>query len=185
MRKIKFTAVLRILLLIVCGAILGINVYLFNANRLAGNKLPMPFGYGAAVVLSGSMEPTFSAGDMIIVKDTDGFEVGDIVVFQEKDILIVHRIIEVSSQSVTTKGDANNTADEPTDISDIRGKVVFCIPFAGKIVNLIKTPLGTLLVIIAAVALLEIPRRKEKQRDDEKRQKLIDEIEYLKNQNKD
>ena len=66
--KIKIKDVLRWLLIVVCGLILGVNVYLANANSLVGNQLPMPFGYGAAVVLSGSMEPEFSEGDLIIVK---------------------------------------------------------------------------------------------------------------------
>lgn len=183
MRKIHLGGILRMLLLIICGAVIGTNVYLFNANTLAGNRLPMPFGYGAAVVLSGSMEPTFSAGDMIIVKSSEDFKTDDVVVFQEKDTLIVHRIIETNGESVTTKGDANNTADPPVNISDIKGKVVFSIPFAGKVVSLIKTPLGTALVIIAAIALLEIPRRREKRKDNEERQRILDEIERLKQEN--
>ena len=67
------------MLLVVLGAIIGINAYLANANNLVGNKLPLPFGYGAAVVLSGSMEPAFSKGDLIIVKETDEFDLNDIV----------------------------------------------------------------------------------------------------------
>ena len=57
--KVTFKGVLRILVLIICGIVLGVNVYLANANSLVGNKLPMPFGYGSAVVLSGSMELNF------------------------------------------------------------------------------------------------------------------------------
>ena len=62
-RKFKLKSTFRLLLLILCGLILGVNVYLANANSLVGNQLPTPFGYGAAVVLSGSMEPEFSKGD--------------------------------------------------------------------------------------------------------------------------
>ena len=59
--------ILRVLLLAVCGLVLGLNIYSANAKSLVGNHLPMPFGYGAAVVLSGSMEPTLSVGDLILV----------------------------------------------------------------------------------------------------------------------
>ena len=52
-----FINILRTVLLIICGTLIGVNVYLINAKTLAGNDLPMPFGYGAAVVLSGSLEP--------------------------------------------------------------------------------------------------------------------------------
>ena len=71
---------MRLLLLILCGLVIGVNMYLANANSLVGNQLPMPFGYGAAVVLSGSMEPEFSEGDLIFVKETESYKQNDIVV---------------------------------------------------------------------------------------------------------
>lgn len=173
-------AIARRLLLIVCGTILGINVYMVNANSLVGNRLPMPFGYGAAVVLSGSMEPEFCEGDLIIVKKTQDIAVNDIVVYEEAGSLVVHRIMKIDDESITTKGDANNVTDDPIGISAIKGKVLFWIPFAGRIVAFLKTPIGTIIIIAAAIALVEIPRRKEKKRDNEDRQKIIDEIKRLK-----
>ena len=55
MKKIKFkwTDLTRRVVLVLLGIVLGVNVYLANAQRLVGNQLPMPFGYGAAMVLSG------------------------------------------------------------------------------------------------------------------------------------
>jgi len=181
----KWANVIRISLLIICATILGVNVYLLNATSLVGNQLPMPFGCGAAVVLSGSMEPEFSRGDLIIIRETERFEVDDIVVFQDGNNLVVHRIIEINGQAVTTKGDANNTADNPVSISAVKGKVLFCIPFAGRIVSFLKTPIGTICIIAAAIALIEIPRRREQRKDDEGRQKIIDEIERLKREQQD
>lgn len=178
--KIKIKDVLRWTLIVVCGLILGVNVYLANANSLVGNQLPMPFGYGAAVVLSGSMEPEFSEGDLIIVKETDDYKPKDIVVFQDENTLVVHRIISIDGETITTKGDANESADEPINASAVKGEVLFWIPFAGRIVGFLKTPIGTICIIAAAVALIEIPRRNEKKKDDEERQKIIDEINRLK-----
>lgn len=185
MKKKKiFKNIIRIGLLALCGAVLGVNLYFANAGSLLGDKLPMPFGYGAAVVLSGSMEPEFSKGDLIIAAKADEYLQNDIVVFQSKGSLIVHRIIEIDgeNENVTTKGDANNTADEPISLSAIKGKVIFVIPFVGRIVGFIKTPIGTLCVIAAAILLIEIPRRNEKKKDDSERQKIIDEIKRLKEQ---
>lgn len=170
------------MLLIICGLILGVNAYLANANSLVGNQIPMPFGYGAAVVLSGSMEPEFSEGDLIIVKKADSFAKNDIVVFQDGNMLVVHRIINIDGKTITTKGDANKTADKPIDVSAVKGKVLFCIPFAGNAVQFLKTPVGTICIIAAAFALIEIPRRKEKKKYDEEREKIIEEIERLKNE---
>ena len=181
-RKSKFTwkNTMRLLLLVVCGITIGINVYLANANSLVGNQLPMPFGYGLAVVLSGSMEPELSIGDLLFVKETEDYKENDIVVFQEGNTLIVHRVIEIDGETITTKGDANNIADEPINISSVKGKMWFCVPYVGKIVEFLKTPVGTFGMIAAAIALVEIPRRNEKRKDEREHQKIIDEINHLK-----
>lgn len=187
MKKIKFnlSSLVRLLLLIVCGSIIGVNIYLVNAHRLVGNRLPMPFGYGAAVVLSGSMEPALSVDDLIFVHSADEYHVGEIVVFQNGSSLFVHRIVETDGESITTKGDANPTSDPAIKLSDVKGKVVASIPFVGKIVNLLKTPVGIIAILAAAIALIEIPRRREKRRDDEERQKILEEICRLRADNAD
>ena len=177
---LKLKDSLRLLLLILCGTVLGVNVYLANASSLLGNQLPMPFGYGAAVVLSGSMEPAFSQGDLIIVRAQEAYAVQDIVVFQDGDSLVVHRIVSMDANTVTTRGDANQAEDAPVRIADIKGRVLFWIPYAGRAVEYLKTPVGTACILAAAIALIEIPRRKEKKKDDEERQKILDEIARLK-----
>ena len=116
----KIRDLFRLLILVLCGLALGVNVYLLNARNLMHNMLPMPFGYGAAVVLSGSMETTFSAGDLIIVEDTDEYAVRDIVVYQDRNSLVVHRIIEIDDEFVITQGDANNAPDEAIALSSIK-----------------------------------------------------------------
>ena len=177
--KKKFPPALRLILLVICGAVLGVNVYLANANSLVGNKMPMPFGYGASVVLSGSMEPEFSKGDLIVVAESESYGIDDIVVFQDGASLVVHRIIEMDGDKVITQGDANNVADEPIEISAIKGKVLFHIDKLGSVVSFFKTPVGTVLIIGAAIALVEIPRRREKDADDAEKQKILLEIKRL------
>lgn len=180
--KKRLDNALRLFFLAVCGVILGLNVYQANASRLVGNRMPMPFGIGSAVVLSGSMEPTFSAGDLILVREADEYEVGDIVVYQDGNSLVVHRIVETDGDTVITRGDANNTADDPIARADIRGAVLCWIPYVGSVVSLVKSPFGTVCILAAAIALVEIPRRREKEKDDEERQKIIDEIRKLKDE---
>ena len=177
--KKKFPPVLRLILLVICGAVLGVNVYLANAKSLVGNQMPMPFGYGASVVLSGSMEPEFSKGDLIIVGEADSYQERDIVVFQDGASLVVHRIIEIDGEKIITQGDANNVPDEPIESSVIKGKVLFHIDKLGTIVSFFKTPVGTVLIIAAAIALVEIPRRREKDADDAEKQKILEEIKRL------
>jgi len=176
----KGKGVFRTAILVLCGLVVGLNIYTANANNLVGEQLPMPFGYGAAVVLSGSMEPELSTGDLIIVKETADVKLKDIVVFQDGRSLVVHRIVSISEDDVVTKGDANNVDDQPIELADVKGKVVFSVPAIGTLVNLFKTPIGVLLTIIIAVALIEIPRRREMAKDEEEREKIIEEIKRLK-----
>lgn len=180
--KAKRNNILRRVLLIVCGAILGVNVYLINAQSLTGNQLPMPFGFGSAIVLSGSMEPTFATGDLIVVRECENVELDDIVVYQQGGNLVVHRVIDIDGESITTQGDANNVADEPIQRSAVKGTVWFWIPKLGSVVSVIKSPIGTIALIAGAIALVEVPHRKEKEKDDEEREKLIEEIKRLKDE---
>lgn len=173
------TALLRRLVLAVLGVILGVNTYLANAKGLAGNQMPMPFGFGAAVVLSGSMEPTLGVQDMIIVREADSYGVDDIVVYQSGRSLIVHRIIAKDGETVVTKGDANNVEDEPVGISAIKGKVIAHIPGVGVAVNALKTPAGILIVLITAFALTELSFRKEKDEDEKALEAIKEEIRRL------
>ena len=181
-KKQTIKSIFRLVVLVLCGGILGVNLYLANANKLVGNQLPMPFGYGGAVVLSGSMEPVMSKGDLIIVSESKPYDINDIVVFQDKSSLVVHRVIAVDSDTITTKGDANNTEDNPVSKSAVKGTVVAVIPSVGTIVSFIKTPIGTILIVAAAIVLVELPYRRERQKDDERRQQIIDEINRLKNE---
>lgn len=172
--------IIRWIVLIVCGAILGFNIYNINANRLMRNQLPMPFGYGMATVLSGSMEPEFSKGDLLIVGEPNELKINDIVVFEDGTSLVVHRIIDIEDEKLITKGDANNVEDEPITEDAVRGIVIACIPAVGSVIDFIKTPIGTILVIGLAILLLELPVYMGKRQDDEELESLKEEIRRLK-----
>ena len=140
----KRKAFARRLILVLIGLILGVNVYLANARGILGNALPMPFGYGIASVLSGSMEPEFSKGTLL------------------------------------TKGDANNVADEPFDQSQVKGKVIGWVPGLGAVAELIKKPVVSILLFLAAVYLSESAFRKDREEDERKKELLKEEIRRLK-----
>ena len=192
--KKHLKTILRTTLLVLVALIVGLNVYSFNASRLTGDMVPMPFGVGATVVLSGSMEPTLSTGDILFITRKDTYEVGDVVVFQSNRIAVVHRIIELREETVEgengeetqlvaiTQGDANNTPDDPIAIEQIKGVVKFRIPLVGYLVNMIKTPLGTIIIAAVAIFLLERSFHKEKAKDEDKLEEIRQEIERLKQQ---
>ncbi len=174
------SALWRRLALAALGVILGVSVYLANARGLAGNQMPMPFGFGAAVVLSGSMEPALGVNDVILVRESDRYEVGDVVVYQSGKSLIVHRIISRDGETAVTQGDANNVADAPIEISVIKGKVIARIPGLGLVVNALKTPVGILIVLIAAFAMTNLSFRRKKDRDEKELDSIKAEIQRLK-----
>lgn len=92
-------------------------------------------------VLSESMWPVFTRGDLIFVKDIkpQNIVVGDIIVFRYNDGVAVHRVIRIDGNRVTTKGDANNVEDNPIFFDDVVGRVPLVlgrpvkVPFVGRI----------------------------------------------------
>ena len=178
----KWKTVLRITVLVLVSLVVGVNLYLWNAESLTGNALPMPFGYGAALVLTGSMEPTIMADDMILVKEADSFREGDIVVFQSGSILVVHRVLEVQEDSLLTQGDANNAPDEPVALKDVKGIVIGWIPGAGPAVRLLKSPWVTFCLIAGAIWMVEASFRSQKKKDQAELDKIKEEIRKLKDE---
>ena len=178
-RKHSAARLLVRVLMVIAGLVFGLNIYRWNAAALAGNTLPMPFGTGVAVVLSGSMEPALKVDDLIIVREAENYEVGDIVVYQSGHTLIVHRVIAKDGETVVTQGDANNIADDPIQINTIKGKVVARVPAVGALINALKSPAGSLIVLLAAFALTELSFRREKSEDDKKLEAIKEEIRRL------
>ena len=179
------TAILHTALLVLLAAVVGVNIYAINVTRLAGDLVPMPFGFGVAVVLSGSMEPELSTGDLLLLVRQDAYYAEDVVVYQDKNMAVTHRIISISEEGVITKGDANNTTDSPISPAQIKGKVVIAIPLIGYLVNVIKSPMGTLTTVILALWLLERSFHLDKAKDDKKLDEIKAEIERLKQTQKD
>ena len=178
----QFKMILRTLLIIFVSLVVGFNLYTWNAQSLMGNTLPMPFGYGAAVVLTGSMEPTIHVNDVILVAEQPTYAENEIAVYQSGNILVVHRILDITDGMVTTKGDANNAPDAPVELSSVKGKVVGVIPGVGGIVKILKTPTATAIILVGAVLLLEASFRKDKAKGDDQLEKIKEEIRKLKDE---
>ena len=176
----KWKNMFRTGLIIFASVVLGVNLYLWNARSLMGNSLPMPFGFGTAVVLTGSMEPTIMVDDLILVREQEEYHEDDIVVYQSGSMLVVHRIIELQPDTVITQGDANNAPDAPIRKEMIKGTVVGCIPGAGGIARLLKSPAATITMIGGALLLSELTYRREKQKDSDELDKIKEEIRKLK-----
>lgn len=121
-------------------------------------------GYEVLIVQSGSMEPAISTGSVVVVSEQDRYEAGEVITFGETSgdqIPTTHRV--VSEQlldgdfAYTTKGDANEEADlEPVPLNEVRGKVLFDIPWLGYILDFARQPLGFILLIGIPAVLIAI-----------------------------
>lgn len=127
---------------------------------LMGTRL---MGYQVFNVVSGSMEPTYSVGDLLYVKevDPDGIKVGDPITFVLNEDLVVatHRVIEIDAENrhFYTKGDANDTADAaPVHFNNVVGVPQFSIPLLGYVSDYIQHPPGLYVAIGLGVVLLAV-----------------------------
>ena len=152
--------------------VLAANLWLIAARVWLKDPVPSFFGFAPVSVLSGSMESSFSAGDMIIIHSCAQYIPGDIVTFQSEGGFVTHRIIGETGNGFLVKGDANNVRDEEAVPADrIVGKVVWIFPNAGRILLFFRTPSG--LILLAAVWLFSMlpgsrGRRKENSRGDDR-----------------
>ena len=106
------------------------------------------FGYTFFSVATGSMQPTLDINDIIIVKITEDVKVGDIITYREENDFITHRVISNNKDTFVTKGDYNNTEDNPIDTSKIVGKLVCKVPSLGLVGDILLTPKVFISVII-------------------------------------
>lgn len=160
-RQRKYRMKKRLTLIIAFGILMGCSIYLLTSKLAGENQLWMPFGYGAANVLSGSMEPTFSEGTLLIIKEVKETNPGEIVVYQEEEELIVHRVVSVEGDIVVTKGDANAVCDRPFQSDALKGKVIAWIPHIGAIANMLENVVLLLTALILVTVVVRRIRNKE------------------------
>ena len=137
----------------------AIFIYLFAAGIIiaallfASSKSPNKslFGYRYYNILTPSMEPEYSVGEMVFVKleNADNINVGDVITFNPSsgsDAYLTHRVTQkfenYEGSGVTcfrTKGDANDSEDSfLIDEKRVIGVVKFGIPKLGYIVRFVQ-----------------------------------------------
>ena len=137
-----------VFLIILTFSLMSLAAYNFVSVKILNKDYPNLFGYTFFEIISGSMSPTIEKGDMILVKlDTD-YNVGDIISFKDNGTIITHRIIEINDNNYVTKGDANNTADNPIKENQIIGKTVKIASRAFILAKVFTTPKVMLMCLI-------------------------------------
>lgn len=124
--------------------------------------LPMLTKSTPYTVLTSSMNPSYPAGTLVIVKPTDvqQIHIGDVITYQIKSnepAVITHRVIQIvepakpgDEMKFITKGDANSLPDPQVKPIQVRGVVWYAVPYIGWINNVING--GTRNVIVPIVA---------------------------------
>lgn len=121
-----------------------------TALVLAAVVVPRWAGATPYTVLSGSMEPAYPAGTLVVVRPVEASEVrvGDVVTFQLRSgepAVATHRVVGVGwtadgERLLTTRGDDNPVVDaEPVRAVQLRGEVWYSVPWVGRL-NLLLTP---------------------------------------------
>ncbi len=114
----KIAYVILILLVTLC-------LYTFLMTDILKKDYANVFGYTYFVVSTGSMSGTIEVNDIIFVKvGNKDVKKNDIVTYKDKSgVMVTHRVVEVLGNKIITKGDVNNSEDDPISKSDIVGRV--------------------------------------------------------------
>lgn len=163
--RIVFGSIFGLILLI----IFIIEGVLLVQKYIKKSPVPLFMGYASLRVITGSMSGTINKGDMIIIKKTDDYQLGDIVTFIEEGGVTVntHRLVNYGNEEGTfiTKGDANNTVDSFSISKDqIVGEVVYVIPKLGLVFDWFLSGGGiiyTAALIVVVIFAVFILKRKD------------------------
>ena len=139
-------------------------IILLVGLAIAFTLLPIKNNYKLFSVMSGSMQPSISAGSIVVVLPANSYNANDIITFKNdstnsKQKTTTHRVSEIKyvdgEAFYQTKGDANDSADNQlVDQSSIIGKVFLSAPCAGYLISYVKTLPGLMLIIVIPAAII-------------------------------
>ena len=181
---VRVFRIIRSVFIYVLAAGIIIAALMFAASVNPSKSL---FGYRYYTVLTPSMEPAYSVGDMVFVKieKADRINVGDVITFNpssDGDAYLTHRVIEklpdYQGSGVTcfrTKGDANDSEDTfLIDEERVIGVVTFKIPMMGYVVRFVQLRWYFIVPIIALIfvffklmGIYLVPSKKKKALEEE------------------
>ncbi len=117
----------------------------FAAVVVLAVLLPRAVGATPYTVLTGSMQPDYPPGTLVVIKpvELDEIAVGDVITYQlrsgEPDV-VTHRVVAVGSsldgsaeRTLRTQGDANDVPDQQA-VSEvqIKGRLWYAVPHLGR-----------------------------------------------------
>lgn len=166
MKKNKVFRIIKLIKNIICWSLVVILVFtmvVFFTARINGST-PSVFGYSIFRVSSGSMEPELKVGDIIldkVVENPEALKVGDVITFKSDDygdMLVTHKVIRAPYEEngklmLQTKGVANEIADNPISIDNVKGIMICKVDYLDTVYNVFLSPWG-LLILIALIVII-------------------------------
>lgn len=126
------------------------NVSTYRVLVLATNSMSFK-NENNTYLYDDNLNNQFSANDIVFVKKVKNIselQVYDVISYLNEDnINIIHRIIAINGEEIITRGDANNTSDEPISFKQVVGVYTnFKIPKLGLVVFFLQSYYGYLCV---------------------------------------
>lgn len=163
-------------------------IFVILVQRIFNNQVSIG-SYRMFTVVTGSMEPVYKVGEVVISKEVDPSTIkkGDDVVYlgeknDFKDKIVTHRVIKIEKKDneyyFTTKGIANDYSDPVIRSNQIYGKVVYKPVVLSFLSGILNTKLGFYLLIFVPVAflifleILDYIKRKEGELDEGEKEEV-------------
>lgn len=146
--------------IIVVGVLLF--VFIVCLQRFSNNRLSF-FNYRMFTVVSGSMEPEYEIGDVLIAKEKDPttIRVGDTISYlgtigQFDDKVITHRVVNIEKDKdgkllFHTKGDANLIEDPIVHQDKLYGVVIYKTIILSNIYRVVSTSTGMFIFVVLPI----------------------------------
>ena len=119
---------------------------------------PRPLGGPVSYVVTDgiSMQPELHEGDLVIVRETGEYDIGDVVAYESESLgrVVLHRIIDVVDDRYIFQGDNNDFVDqdEPT-LGSLLGEEWIVLPGVGKALAWVGEPVNAG-ILAGAITLL-------------------------------
>jgi signal peptidase len=164
MRKIIDNKIFKIIygtIKFICIFVLVLYVGFLAIQKLSNNS--SIGGFRVFTIVTGSMEPELTVGDVILVQETsfEKLKLKDVVTYESKGqgtdgMIITHRIIDLDSASkkIITKGDANDVEDPSIDDSQVYGKVIYKFTAISLLTKLVRNKYGFYFLIFVPLVLV-------------------------------
>ena len=118
---------------------------------------PLSLGgsFSYAVVSGDSMEPGLTTDDVVLLRGSHDYAVGDVVAYRHPQLgPVLHRIIAFEGARMVLQGDNRGSPDSYRPVAaDVIGRSWVTIPAAGGVVRELQRPRNAILLVVAALAL--------------------------------